>query len=323
MDSISEKIYITINGVKQGMFIKSEDAAHPVLQYLHGGMPEYFLTQSYPTGLEKYFTVVWWEQRGSGISYNAAMPGESLTVEQLISDTLELTNYLRKRFHKEKIYLIGHSHGSFLGIQVAEKSPELYHAYMGVAQMSNQLQSEVQAYGYMLNKFKENRDSRMVHRLEAAPVTITNGSPHRYLALRDEAMHKLGIGTTHQMKSVLTGVFLLSLMCRDYTIIEKVNTWRAKFRAGASFLWDKMLATDLADAVPELDIPVYFLHGIYDYTCSYDGAKSYFKQLKAPIKGFYTFDQSAHSPIFEEPQKVHRILLQDVLKGTNSLADIK
>jgi pimeloyl-ACP methyl ester carboxylesterase len=84
-----------------------------------------------------------------------------------------------------------------------------------------------------------------------------------------------------------------------------------------------MITTDLADEVPELTIPVYFLHGIYDYTCSYTEAKSYFEQLKAPIKGFYTFDQSAHSPIMEEPEKAQKIMLEDVLNGTNNLADIK
>ena len=68
--SISEKIFVNINGVQQGMIIKSKDMTNPVLLYVHGGMPDYFLTQKYPTGLEDYFTVVWWEQRGSGLSYN-------------------------------------------------------------------------------------------------------------------------------------------------------------------------------------------------------------------------------------------------------------
>ena len=85
--SISEKVFVNINGVEQGMFIKSKDATHPVLLYLHGGMPDYFLTQKYPTGLENDFTVVWWEQRGSGISYRADIPPETMTLDQLISDT--------------------------------------------------------------------------------------------------------------------------------------------------------------------------------------------------------------------------------------------
>ena len=240
--SISEKIHVNINGVEQGMFIKSKDATNPVLLYLHGGMPDYFLTQRYPTGLEDYFTVVWWEQRGSGISYSADIPPETMTLEQMISDTLEVTNYLRHRFGKEKIYLMGHSGGTFIGIQAAARAPELYYAYIGVAQMSNQLKSEKLAYEYMLQQFKENGNTEMVRKLEAAPVTMTGGTPDAYRALRDEAMHSLGIGTTHDMKSVITGIFLPSLTSREYTLREKVNLWRGKSRSGVSILWDEMLS---------------------------------------------------------------------------------
>lgn len=321
--SISEKVFVNNNGVEQGMFIKSKDATHPVLLYLHGGMPDYFLTQKYPTGLEDYFTVVWWEQRGSGISYSADIPPETMTLEQMISDTLEVTNYLRQRFGKEKIYLMGHSGGTFIGIHAAAQAPELYYAYIGVAQMSYQLKSERLAYEYMLQQFKESGNTKMVRKLEAAPVTTTGGIPDDYLALRDPAMHSLGIGTTHDMDSVLTGIFIPSLQSRDYTLSEKINTWRGKSNSGVAPLWDDILATDLSKEVPELSIPVYFFEGIYDYTCSYTLAKEYFDQLKAPIKGFYTFEQSAHSPLFEEPEKMGHILQEDVLIGVNNLADTK
>ena len=245
--SISEKVFVNINGVEQGMFIKSKDATHPVLLYLHGGMPDYFLTQKYPTGLEDYFTVVWWEQRGSGISYSADIPPETMTLEQMISDTLEVTNYLRHRFGQEKIYLMGHSGGTFIGIQAAARAPELYYAYIGVAQMSYQLKSERLAYEYMLQQFQENGNTEMVRKLEEAPVTMTDGIPDAYLALRDEAMHSLGIGTTHDMNSVITGIFLPSLTSREYTLIEKVNMWRGKSQSGVSPFWDKMIATDLTN----------------------------------------------------------------------------
>ena len=321
--SISEKIHVNINGVQQGMFIESKDATHPVLLYLHGGMPDYFLTQNYPTGLEDYFTVVWWEQRGSGISYSADIPPETMTLEQMISDTLEVTNYLRHRFGKEKIYLMGHSGGTFIGIQAAARAPELYYAYIGVAQMSYQLKSEKLAYEYMLQQFKENGNRKMVRKLEAAPVTMTNGTPDAYLALRDGAMHSLGIGTTHDMNSVITGIFLPSLTCREYTLIEKINMWCGKSRSGVSSLWDQMIATDLTKQLTELDLPVYFFSGRYDYTVSYTEAKSYLEKLKAPVKGFYTFEKSAHSPMFEEPEKMQRILQKDVLAGANNLADTK
>jgi pimeloyl-ACP methyl ester carboxylesterase len=321
--SVSEKVFVNINGVEQGMFIMSKDTTHPVLLYLHGGLPEYFLTQKYPTGLEDYFTVVWWEQRGSGLSHSSEVPPETITVEQMVSDTLGVTEYLCNRFGVGRIYLMGHSGGTFIGIQAAARAPELYHAYIGVAQMSYQLKSERLAYEYMLQQFQENGDLGMVRKLEAAPVTMTGGTPDGYLALRDKAMHSLGIGTTHDMQSIITGIFLPSLAFRGYTLLEKANMWRGKSQSGVSPLWNDMIATDLTIEVPELEIPVYFFGGIYDYTCSYTLARDYFDKLQAPMKGFYTFEQSAHSPLFEEPGKVSRILEEDVLAGMNGHANAK
>lgn len=319
--SISEKIRVDINGVQQGMFIRGKDRTKPVLLYLHGGMPDYFLTQQYPTRLEGDFVVVWWEQRGAGMSYYSDILLEKVTPELLISDIIAVTNYLRRRFGQEKIYLMGHSGGTFTGIQAAARAPELYHAYIGVAQASHQIKSEILAYNYMLKRFREEGNEKMVKKLEAAPVTLTGGTPKAYLALRDKAMHSLGIGTMHDMRSVISGIFLPSWQFRGYTLAEKFNLWRGKFRSGVSIVWETMLSADLSKEVPELDIPVYFFHGIHDYTCAYPEAKSYFRQLEAPVKGFYTFEQSAHSPMFEEPEKMQRILRADVLAGINLLAD--
>jgi pimeloyl-ACP methyl ester carboxylesterase len=320
--SISEKIYVTINGAPQGMFIKGTDVHNPVLLYLHGGMPDYFLSERYPTGLEEHFTVIWWEQRGAGISYRPDIPAETLTQEQLIADTIAVTNYARRRFGQDKIYLMGHSGGTFIGIQTAAQAPELYHAYIGVAQMANQRESEQLAYTYMLAQFNAAGDQVMVRALEAAPVTARDGAPNAYLAVRDQAMHALGVGTTHDMHSVVTGIVLPSFQSRDYTLDEKLRFWRGKAASGVSVLWTTAMATDLSQEVPELTIPVYFFHGVHDYTCAYPVAKHYFAQLRAPVKGFYTFEHSAHSPMFEEPVNMVRILQADVLTGGTSMADM-
>jgi len=320
-DGAPEKAFAEINGMRQGMIIQSENSARPVLLFLHGGMPEYFLTERYPVGLENDFTVAWWEQRGSGLSYKRGIPRKTMNVEQFIADTLSVTNYLRDRFGKDKIYLMAHSGGTFFGIQAAARAPELYHAYVGVAQMVHQLESERLAYEYMLEQFKQAGDARMVRRLAAARVTMTDGTPPAYLALRDRAMHSLGIGTMHDMGSVLSGVIWPHLRSRHYTPGEKINLWRGKLSGGVSALWDEMLATDIADVQTELALPVYFFHGIHDYTVSYRLAKDYFRRLKAPLKGFYTFDRSAHSPLFEEPERARRIMREDVLAGSNGLAD--
>jgi pimeloyl-ACP methyl ester carboxylesterase len=302
------------------MIIKSIDLRNPVLLYVHGGMPDYFLTQKYPTGLEDYFTVVWWEQRGSGLSFSPDAT-EAITSEQLISDTLEVTDYLRNRFGKEQIYLMGHSGGTFIGIQAAARAPELYYAYIGIAQMSNQLESERLAYEYMLQRFKENGNTKMVRKLEVAPVTLNDPIPDAWYLLRDGAMHSLGIGTIHDMRSVISGIFLPSLTFREYTVSEKFNLWRGKSQSGVSSIWNEITTTDLSMQVTGFEIPVYILAGRYDYTVNYDLQKDYFMKIIAPEKGFYTFEDSAHSPLFEEPEKFIEIMVNDVLNGKVNLAD--
>ena len=320
--SISEKIHVNINGVQQGMFIIGKNVNNPVLLFVHGGtaMPEYFLTQNYPTGMEQYLTVCWWDRRGAGLSYSANVSLETLTVEQSIADTLAVTNYLRSRFHQDKIYLMAHSGGSLIGIQAAARAPELFYAYIGVGQMSYQLKSEILSYEYMVGRYKEIGNARMVAQLEATPPTMSVPLPAAYMKVRDSAMHNLGVGTTHDMKSVMTGVFLASWLFRGYTLGEKLALWRGKFSSD-EMLWDKTIATDLTKQIQKLDIPVYFFHGKYDYTVSYPLAKAYLDRLQAPIKGFYTFDRSAHSPMFEEPDRMRQIIQEDVLQEKNDLSD--
>jgi pimeloyl-ACP methyl ester carboxylesterase len=242
--------------------------------------------------------------------------------DQLVSDTLSVTNYLRSRFGQKKIYLMGHSGGTFIGIQAAARAPELYRAYVGVAQMSNQLESERLAYAYMLQRFKDDGNAKMERKLEEGPVTDSVPLPDSYQSVRDSAMHSLGIGTTHEMRSVGTGLLLRSFTNREYTLGEKVGMWRGKIFSGSQ-LWNTQLSTDLTRKVTRLEIPVYFFHGVYDYTVSYPLARSYYEQLDSPLKGFYTFTKSAHSPLFEEPKRMREIMQADVLKGANRLADKK
>jgi pimeloyl-ACP methyl ester carboxylesterase len=320
--SISEKIKVNINGVEQGMFIMGKDSMRPVLLFVHGGpgMPEFAVSRQYPMVLEDHFTVCWWEHRGAGMSYSPDIPLSSMTFEQLIADILEVTRYLRTRFGQEKIFLMAHSGGTFSAIQAAARAPELYHAYIAVSQISNQLESEQLAYNYMVDQFTRTGDRKMLKRMSRYPVTEIN-TPSYYV-MRDAPMHRLGIGTTHKMRSVISGVFWPVMREKSYTLRERINIWRGKaFNTKAAGLWNQLVVTDLTKKLTKLEIPVYFLSGIYDYTVSYTLARSYFNHIEAPLKGFYTFKQSAHSPMFEEPGLLRQILLQDVLVGGNSLAD--
>ncbi|WP_326969017.1 alpha/beta fold hydrolase [Arthrobacter sp. CG_A4] len=192
--SISARVFTKINGVRQGMIIQTSDISHPVLLFLHGGpgMPEFFLNTTHPSGLEKDFTVVWWEQRGAGLSYRTDTPGQSTSFDQLIGDTIAVTNYLRQRFGQDKIYLLGHSWGSFLGIQVVAAAPELFHAYIGMGQVSHQLRSEVTAHRYMTDQYRARGDRSMVRRLEAAPASMSGGHRQACRAVFRQAISACG-----------------------------------------------------------------------------------------------------------------------------------
>ena len=319
--SISEKAFVEINGARQGLFIKGKSLSNPVLLYVHGGMPDFILTQDYPTGLENVFTVVWWEQRGAGISYAAGIDPATLNSRQLIEDTKTLSRYLCQRFGWEKIYLMGHSGGAFIGLQAAAEAPELYHGYIGVAQMVNQRASEKEAYDYMLQAFEKQGDRRMADRLGKAHVPPQGEIPKAYWAVRDKAMHRLGVGTMHHMRAVWSGLFLPSLFFKEYSFTDKVKLWRAKAKSGVSAILNEILSTDLSQKITRLEVPFYVFHGSMDSTVSYALSKAYFKQVQAPVKGFYTFERSAHSPLFEESQKMVKIIVGDVLRRKNSLSD--
>lgn len=319
---LNEKIHVEINGIRQGMFLESGDTDHPVLLFLHGGPggPEIAFTQDHPMGLETIFTVCWWEQRGACLSYYPDIPKQTMTLDQMIADAVAVANYLRQRFGKEKVYVMGHSWGSVLGVLSVQKAPELFYAYIGIGQVVWQAESERLAYTFMLKEFRSAGNKTMVWKLEKYPIDQGAEASGQYLAVRTEGMIKLGIGNMHHQQSVIDTVMPL-LKYRGYTWGEKL-----KFLKGSLFsikhLWNFVLQINFLELVPRLEIPVYILQGKFDYQVSYDLAREYAGILEAPGKGFYTFEDSAHSPCFEEPEKMLKIMREDVLQNCFSLADV-
>lgn len=318
---MNEKTFVEINGAKQGMFLQSENINNPVLLFLHGGAgsPEIAFNAKHPAGLEQLFTVCWWEQRGSGISFNRKITPQEMAMEQMVSDTIAVTRYLCHRFGKQKIYLMGHSWGSLLGVFTVQQQPELFHAYIGIGQVARQDRSERLAYTYMLEEFRQKNNQKMVRRLEKFPIEQGGEISLKYMGVRSEGLNKLGVGAMRSMSSMWDCVAIV-LKFKGYTLAEKF-----KFAQGSSFslkhLWDFAIKTDLIHQAPTLQIPVYIFQGKHDYQVSYVVAKEFAAALQVPIKGFYTFDASAHSPCFEEAEKMCHILCMDVLKNQTSLSD--
>lgn len=312
-NSISEITYIEINGMKQGMILQGRNKKNPVLLFLHGGpgFTEYILYRNSKLKLEDDFTVCWWEQRGSGLSYQSDIPPETMTVEQMISDTVEMTNYLRVRFGQEKIYLLGHSWGSFLGMHVIQQHPSLYHAYIGVGQVANQFESEQQAYVYMLDEARRRGETAIEKKLLKFDILSAKSIDLNYIkGIRTNAMCRYGVGFMHEI-SILKNEILPLLTCRAYTLSQKLN-----FIKGMLFSLDHLFnftcKYSLSEKIPKVEVPVFISQGSYDRETSYDLAKKYFEVLDAPVKRYHTFEKSAHSPLFEESELFLSTLLKDL-----------
>src|SRR5271165_2127530 len=130
---------VRIGGIDQWVSVRGTDRRNPVLLYIHGGPGYVSIPMSwwFSRGLEEYFTIVQWDQRAAGKTYLLTDPAKiasTLTTERMISDIEEMAAWARHEFGKEKIFVLGHSYGSFLGLQFAQRHPERLYAYIGVCQ---------------------------------------------------------------------------------------------------------------------------------------------------------------------------------------------
>lgn len=311
-NSVSEKTYLDVDGTELGMFLRGEDTSNPVMLFLGGGpgIPQYLLEDMYPSGIEKEFTVCYLEYRGTSLSYQSGMKKEDMTTERYIEDISAVTKYLQERFDQKQIYLMGHSFGTYLGLLTAEKYPENYIAYIAMSQQTNQEKSEKLAYEYMRNQYIESGNKKMQKEFDKYPIMDSMEAYDAYFqsSLRDHAMHELGVGTMHNMNSVITGIFFPSLRCKAYTPMERINIWRAKAFVAPSPVSIDRTKFDAFSQVKAIEIPIYFLGGEHDMTCCYSLQKDFYEQIEAPEKEFYSFENSAHSPLYEESDKAIEIL---------------
>ena len=301
-----EKKRIEIGGIQQGFFIRSENLENPVILFLHGGpgSPELPLLLPYESSerLEKYFTVCHWDQRGAGMSFNQSIDPTTMTVEQMVEDTRQITEYLQNRFKQKKIYLMGHSWGTYLGIKTIEKYPENYLAYIGIGQVSNQLESERLAYDYMLQHATEINDKKAIEGLQKYDKNTADFPNFDYMSIRSLLMNKYGIGIMHEHLSMMSIAQNL-LLFKGYTLSEKINYGRGSLFSLRHVFFRYVTHDNMFESSTTFHVPVYITHGKYDYQVSYALAREYFDKIEAPEKAFFTFENSAHSPNAEEPEK--------------------
>jgi pimeloyl-ACP methyl ester carboxylesterase len=265
--------------------------------------------------LEKHFTVVIWEQRGTGKSYYSGINEESMTIAQFIFDTHELTTYLLNTFHKDKILIVGHSWGSALGLLFVQKYPDLVHAYVGSGQMVNPAQAERISYNFIKNKTIDNEDA------QKELMTIDQPFPYLTIAGDEDWFSKLKIhrkwlvkmgGEFYGKNDYSTFMNRKILIAPEYSIFDYI-----RFGLGSNFslkvMWPQVMKLDFFSKIPEVSLPVFLLQGRNDYNTPSILVKDYFLKLKAPRKELIWFEESGHHPMYEEPEKFDRILIEKLL----------
>ncbi len=320
--SIAEMTFVEIGGVEQWILVRGKSVDNPVLLILHGGpgSPEAPMFNYYNRELEDRFVVVNWDQRGAGKSRD--VPDESISVDQIIADTHDLTQYLKDRFSQKKIYLLGHSWGSFLGIRVASLSPDDYYAYIGTGQLGNQANSELESYQFVLQKAHEMNNEEAIQQLEAMGTPVGG----MYGESMEESLKNMMIqrnwvmefgGAAHNMNRSSVGALLIKplLLFREYSIADKMSYFPEASRS-SSLMWPDVVAYDLTEEITELEVPVYILQGVDDYQTSFAEAQRYFELIEAPQKEFIVFENSGHMVPFEEIDKFHDVLFDQVLPET-------
>lgn len=301
-NSISELIKIDLNGRKQWISLRGRDKSAPVLLFLAGGPggTQMAAVRHELTKLENYFVVVNWDQPGSGKSYYAEKI-QNITTDTYIKDGYALTEYLKKRFLKDKIYLIGESWGSALGIFLVDFFPESYHALIGTGQMIDFAETERMDYARAMEIAEDKGDISLIRRLTAngeppyygKNVTLKSAVYLNYLTsymARNPDIHNPGYNTFRDISS------------SEYGLLDKINFFRGVINT-YNHVYQQLYDIDMRIEYTKIDVPVYFFLGRYDVNAPTVLVEEYERILEAPDKRIVWFEHSGHSPWINERDK--------------------
>ena len=320
-DSLSEKFVMDINGAPNGFFINSRDIKNPVLLLVSSGpgTDDYVFTDQYKDmHLEDDFTVVYWDYRWMCIAYDNTVRKDEIDLGNLLDDTHVVTEYLKDRFNKNKIYIMGFSGGTHIALREVQRHPENYHAYIGMAQcVTDSTENDTLIYNFMKDVFSKRSDKNKLAKLEAAVEKTEDGCVkcrnwYDYVML----LHDAGGGTIKD-KSEFAGITWPIITAKCYTLKEKINYVRAMKMYRTTPLSKELDGFDYRQSITDLKVPAYFISGEYDYNCPWELVKDYNEKINAPDKGFFLIKDSAHSPLWENPEVTCKVL-RDIKEKTKN-----
>ena len=309
---------VRLGGHDQWIMIHATSADLPVLLYLSGGpgQSDLMFSRVFFEELARDFVVVGWDQRGTGKSYAALDPAETLTLDQAVADTVELANYLRARFDEQKIYLLGESWGSTLGVLAAQRHPELYHAFIGSGQMVSQCETDRRLYHDMLAYAERTGNAEMARTMRRfGEPPYADPLAYAYVMGYYEQLSPYTPPAAYLERGSAAGLVPWGMRGSEYNLIEKANVLRGLMDM-FSVMYPQLQEIDFRRDVTRLDVPIYMVMGEHELEARSDLAHEWFTQLEAPHKQEFTFPDAGHSVVFEEFQEFHRIMTDVVLPET-------
>lgn len=307
--SVAEMRRIRLGGVDQSIVIRGRNAKAPILIWLHGGpgLDATGMWRHFNAALEDHFVVVYWTQRGTGRSYSADIPVASMRISQFVSDLDELITYLTSRFNQHKVVLVGHSWGSTIGVAYTQAHPEKVAAYVGTGQVVSGAEGERRSYRFTVEEARRRNNANAITELAAI-----GPPPYPIPALLTQRKWLNEFGGAWHRPTSLSYLLWTSFQASEVTWLDGIN-----FQKGQDFslaaLYAETERVDWMRSATRFSMPVFFLIGRYDRNTDANLALSYFRRINAPMKSFFMFESSAHSPSFEQPTAFNTILIREVL----------
>jgi len=318
--SVNELATVRLGGVDQAIMIRAADPDKPVLLYLAGGpgQSDLALARALADGWARDFVFVDWDQRGTGKSYAALDPTDALTLGQAVADTIELTDYLRARFDESKVYLMGESWGTILGVLAAQRRPDLYHAWISSGQMVDIVETDQRIYADLVAYADRTGDTDLAARLEAVgqpPYRDIPWANANLLAWYELLYPDYTPSAGYRMRGEASGLDPFGVLGSEYDLVEKSNVIRGLIDTFA-LMYPQLYGLDLRRDAPRLEVPIYQLDGAAELAGRRDLALEWFNALEAPSKELVTFEDAAHAVAFEQADGVQRLLVEEVVPAT-------
>lgn len=322
--AIDRLITVDINGAPQWIKIRGTDKSNPVLLFIHGGPQNPMMPWAhlYQPLWEKHFTVVQWDQRGVGKSRHHPDTSDRIamgnSIQQYVDDTASVIKFIQSTTHKDKVFLMGHSWGSVVGLEVAKQKPELLHAYIGTGQLFDMEQTEATSFQHALEAAhgQNNQDAiRELELLKPYPASLYNATSDTerkkvFITARKWNTRLLSSGN-QVTKQLLTAPFLSP----DYTLGEAVTFLRDTQNADIvnTPLFRKLLSLKFDEQKSQVSVPVFFFEGTEDHFTESSVVRETFPQIQAPQKALIWFENSGHFPMIQEPEAFAKTLIEQVL----------